>query len=204
MRDRKASLQLVTIASVVSLVLSVGAGVGALQLRPDLDPLWVGLWADVVGTFVIFGFSVRLKNASMYDAYWSVAPVALALYWAWVGGGDPIRMTLVLALVSAWGVRLTYSWARGWTGLDHEDWRYVDLREKTGAAYPLVNLLGIHFFPTAQVFLGMLPVHAALTMEGSLGVIDGLAAAVTALAIYLETRADRELHDFRLSKPAKG
>ena len=36
---------------------------------------------------------------------------------------------------NAWAVRLTWNWARGWTGLGHEDWRYVDIRSATGALY---------------------------------------------------------------------
>jgi steroid 5-alpha reductase family enzyme len=29
-------------------------------------------------------------------------------------------------------VRLTHNFLRGWRGLAHEDWRYVDVRNKTG------------------------------------------------------------------------
>ena len=45
------------------------------------------------------------------------------------------RQALVLALVLAWGVRLTANWLRGWRGLGHEDWRYVQMRGQTGGAY---------------------------------------------------------------------
>ena len=45
--------------------------------------------------------------------------------------------------VSALYIRLTSNWIRGWPGLHHEDWRFQNLRAKTGIFYPLVNLTGI-------------------------------------------------------------
>ena len=32
------------------------------------------LWADLVGTVIIFAFGRYYKNSSFYDAYWSVIP----------------------------------------------------------------------------------------------------------------------------------
>ena len=37
----------------------------------------MALAADVVATVVVFGFSLALDNSSMYDPYWSVAPVPI-------------------------------------------------------------------------------------------------------------------------------
>lgn len=176
---------------------------GALAAGWGLDPALVSAFAlDVLGTVVIFAFSVLLRNASAYDAYWSVAPIAIAAYWfvPAFDSANPARLAIVGALVSWWGWRLTYSWARGWSGLQHEDFRYVDLRKKTGIFYPLVNLLGIHLFPTVQVFLGLLPVHAVALSDAPLGWLDGLAAVLTAAAILLEQVADRQLHEYRLRK----
>ena len=45
------------------------------------DLLWQVALADLVATLVIFGFSVALNNSSLYDPYWSVAPMVMALYW---------------------------------------------------------------------------------------------------------------------------
>ena len=188
---------------VLAYVVATAAGVGAAWAF-DYDPLIRGAIADAVGTLVIFAFSVLYRNASTYDAYWSVAPMALVAYWAAVGNAPLVRVALVVGLTWWWGARLTWNWARGWTGLDHEDWRYVDLRAKTGVAYPFVNLFGIHFFPTVQVFLGLLPAHAALTSTEPLGWKDGLAAAVTAIAVLIEQIADRQLLDFRRSDRESG
>ena len=39
------------------------------------------LWAALVGTVIIFAFGRYYKNSSFYDAYWSVIPPLLAVYW---------------------------------------------------------------------------------------------------------------------------
>jgi steroid 5-alpha reductase family enzyme len=186
----------------------VAAGVVALLLAQRLPgswPLWqVVAAADVVATVVVFGFSVVLDNSSVYDAYWSVAPMAIAPALAWVGAAPVARKAIVVALVLLWGARLTYNWARGWQGLGHEDWRYVAYR-KAGRAYWPISFVGIHMMPTVLVFLGCLSLFPALVSgTAPLGPIDVAAFAVTAGAIALEGVADQQLRAFRLSDPAPG
>jgi len=193
-------------AYLVALAVALAAGVAASLAPPTRHPLAVALVADLAATFVIFGWSVAYRNSSFYDAYWSVAPIPIAIYWFAVSQGavEP-RQALVLLLVLAWGVRLTWNWARGWHGLDHEDWRYVDLQRKTGRAYWLVSLLGIHLMPTFWVFGGMLGVWAAVCEPGeALGPLDALAALVTASSIALEAWADAQLRRYRAADPPPG
>jgi steroid 5-alpha reductase family enzyme len=165
----------------------------------DRSPFWDAAAADLAATVVIFAFSLRYRNASFYDAYWSVAPPVIALYWLALGGGDPARGALVLVGVCAWAARLTHNWARGWDGLHHEDWRYGMLRERTGRAYPLVNLFGIHLFPTVQVFLGCMALYPALTLGGEAGLLDAAAALVVGLAVLLQWVSDNQLRRFVLT-----
>lgn len=174
----------------------------------DEHPIQVAFVADVAATCVIFAFSYGWSNSSFYDPYWSVAPPIIAVYWlvaAAVPGVDPLRCALLLGLVATWAVRLTHNWHRGWTGLDHEDWRYRDMQAKTGRLYWLVSFAGIHMTPTLLVFLGCLPLYAALALgTRPFGLLDGFATCWTAAAIWLEARADRELMDYRKSDPLPG
>jgi len=155
--------------------------------------------ADVVATVVIFGFSMALANSSMYDPYWSVAPVpiyALFLAQPAAADGDPVRQALVGLVVLVWAVRLTLNWATGWAGMHHEDWRYVRLAEQTGRLWPLVSFLGVHLFPTVLVFAGCVALWPAVTSPEPIGMLDGLGLAVGLGAVLVEAVSDIQLRRF--------
>jgi len=193
----------IVVAYLAALAAAIAVGY-AMRDRPDWQ---IVLAADVAATAVVFAFSVARDNSSVYDAYWSVAPIAIAPWLATRASPDvpALRRALVLALVVAWGVRLTWNWARGWQGFAHEDWRYVDIRARAGRAYWPVSFLGIHLAPTIWVYLGCLSLFPALeTGTGALGPLDLVAFAVTAGAIALEATADQQLRAFRASAPRAG
>jgi steroid 5-alpha reductase family enzyme len=175
---------------------------------PGRDPLWVALAADLVATAVVFAFSVAMDNSSMYDPYWSIAPIPIVVYWALAPGGSDavgVRQAAVVLLVVAWGLRLTANQMARWHGLADEDYRYVDIRRKTGKLYWPASLLSLHVFPTALVFLGLVAAWPALSGPGRpLGWLDALGVAVGAAAILLETVADLELRRFMSSKRPRG
>lgn len=115
------------------------------------------------------------------------------------------RKILVVTLVLLWGARLTWNCLRGWQGLGHEDFRYVELRKTTGKGYWFVSFFGLHFMPTVMVYLGCLSLFVALESgKGTLGALDGLGLVVTLGAIGLEARADYELRVFRLTNQEPG
>lgn len=200
------SFLIVGFCYVTAIIFAIITGVLISTQYPDIHPLWMLAIVDSVATIVVFGFSVAFRNASFYDPYWSVGPIVIVGYYLMTGGGSNllVREIILTGVVVTWGVRLTWNWARGWTGLDHEDWRYIDLRKKTGIFYPLVNFFGIHYFPTVLVFLGCLPLWPGfVTGTQPLNWLDILGLIIAGGGIYLETRADRELYRFRQSQPPK-
>ncbi len=194
----------VIVAYLVALVAALLVGIAV----SDRHPIAVALAADLAATLVVFGFSRAFDNSSFYDAYWSVAPLPIGIYFALASepaAASPARQGLVLLALALWGARLTWNWARGWTGLDHEDWRYVDMRRSTGGLYWLVSLLGLHLAPTAIVFLGCLPLWPALAAgTRPLGPLDAVAAACALGGTALELVSDNQLRRFRLSGPPPG
>ena len=92
-----------------------------------LHPLLMILIADVAATIVIFTISTIIKNTSLYDPYWNIAPLIIALYYLispQSGNVRNWRSIIVFTLVLVWSVRLTFNWVRRWNGLKDEDWRY--------------------------------------------------------------------------------
>jgi steroid 5-alpha reductase family enzyme len=198
--SRGRSLAWLAGAYLLALVAALASGM-ALEGR---NPILVALVADAVATVVVFAFSLTLDNSSMYDPYWSVAPIPIVVYWAMApGGADAValRQGLLVLLVAAWGLRLTANQLARWHGLGDEDYRYVDIRRKTGKLYWPASLVSLHFFPTAWVFLGLLAAWPALNGPGRpLGWLDALGVAVTAGAIALEAVSDLQLRRFMTSR----
>jgi len=184
--------------------LAVGAGVWRPIGQLVADPFWQGLWVSVVATVVIWLFSMRNDNSSIYDPYWVIAPPFLAMAVKATSSGltdwTP-RQLLVLVFVLAWSTRYhtMYPWD-GWrTGLTIEDWRYENMRSAP-VPYWLNSLLGMHLFPTVLVWFAFAPGVLVLTQQGSgapLGVWDVVAVVAAVTAVGFQFFADQQLKAFR-------
>jgi len=191
----------------LSYLAAAAAAWAALRSVPEAGPFAKLAIANVVGTLVVYAFSMRFDNSSFYDPYWSVAPAAGAVYLAFgpfEREGIAVRKWLAMAVVVAWGVRLTFNWARGWRGLSHEDWRYVDLRAKWKRLYFFISFVGIHFVPTTCTLLGSLPLLAIMRSERPLGVVDMVGFAIALAATAFEAVADRQMHAYRTERAERG
>lgn len=158
---------------------------------------WLALLvADVVATVVTFLFSVVLGNASVYDPYWSVQPPVILS--AFAMGKDLTSLgILLLVVVFFWAIRLTANWAYTFGNLTHQDWRYVMLKEKTGAFYPVVNFVGIHMVPTLVVYGCILPAVFAVREGLSSNVASILFLCVSLGAAMMQGIADLQMHKYR-------
>jgi steroid 5-alpha reductase family enzyme len=198
--SKSKSLWLVTAAYVVA----VGVGAGWLYAGPSTGRLWLDTFiADILGTLVIFVFSRVYRNSSFYDAYWSVIPPLLLIYWWSVSAPavDQLRCWLVATVVVLWAIRLTANWVYGFPGLHHEDWRYPMFKERAGKFEFFADLGAIHLIPTIQVFIGMIPVYVAVTRpEPGISWLMWLAFVIGLAAVALELVADTQMHRFVRSK----
>lgn len=183
--------------TVVALIYLMAVAVGvAVYVSLKLDWWLALLIADVAATVFTFIFSLIFKNASVYDPYWSVQPPVILLAIAVVGKITLLGVLLLFA-VCLWAVRLTANWAYTFRGLEHQDWRYTMLKEKTGVFYPLINFVGIHMVPTLVVYLCVLPAAYVLLN----GVILNLACLpfifLSVGAVVLQGVADIRMQAFR-------
>ncbi len=181
-------------------LLAVAVAAAWLIWGPSTGTAWAdALVADVLATLVVFGFSRVYRNSSFYDAFWSVIPPLLLVYWWAEGGQGPrsLRCWLIAVVVFYWAIRLTANWIYSFPGLAHEDWRYPMLRGSAGRLEFFVDLLAIHLFPTLQVFLAMLPVYVAVTRPGpGAQPLMWVAFVIGIAAVTLELVADVQMHRF--------
>jgi len=177
-----------------------------LKYAPIADILWKTALADLLATIVVFVFSVIKNNSSVYDPYWSAAPIFIVFYWLYDSPQIDFVFKIIWMLVVLWGVRLTWNWILRWDGFKDEDWRYVDIKKKTGKFYWITSFFGIHLMPTVFVFLGLVPVY--YTMYSTVvswfdSWLAVLAVVFTLGAIYLEKTADDQLRRFLKTRKDK-
>lgn len=69
--------------------------------------------AVVFTGFVAYCFLGGLitNTHSFVDQLWSISPIVYAVIYAYLASGEP-RVLIMAAIVTAWGVRLTYNFAR--------------------------------------------------------------------------------------------
>ena len=182
---------------VVALVYMIAIAVGVLVYRAlDLD-WWLSLLiADLLATVATFIFSLIFKNASVYDPYWSVQPPVILVAFA-IGGELTLLGILLLLVVSFWAIRLTANWAYTFANLNHQDWRYTMLKEKTGVFYPIINFVGIHMVPTLVVYGCVLPAVYAIREALSANIPSIICLCVSLGAAVMQGIADIQMHKYR-------
>ena len=193
-QNRAASFVAVTIVYIFATV------VGVMVYRALRLDWWLTLLiADVAATVITFAFSIIFKNASVYDPYWSVQPPVILVAFA-IGKNLTALGVLLIVVVSFWAIRLSANWAYTFHGLEHQDWRYTMLKEKTGAFYPLINFVGIHMVPTLVVYGCTLPGVYAIREGLCANVASALLLCVSLGAAVMQGVADIQMHQFRKAR----
>lgn len=157
---------------------------------------------DVIATLIIWIFGIIFNNSSVYDPYWSVAPIVILAWWITIynfilkNSFSTIQILFIIAIV-LWGVRLTFNWAVRWKGLLHEDWRYKMFREKNPKLWFLTNIIGINLMPTIIVFLALVPVYYGTVNGQQYNFLTFIGFLVCISAVLIQAIADRQMDLFR-------
>lgn len=150
------------------------------------------------------------RNNSQVDKLWSVIPIVYVWFMTCAGDMEP-RMMLMSTLVTIWGIRLTYNFARRgayqwkfWAG--EEDYRWEELRKRPGFnnrfVWMLFNLFFISAYQNVLIFLFTLPILTALgdNVNNDLTIADWILAALYVGAVVVEFIADQQQYDFQQEK----
>ncbi len=194
-------LSLIIIALVY--ILAFVAGLLIFRFVTDYNDIIRLFIADFVATVVVWFFGVLFKNSSMYDPYWSVAPLAILTPLAFYYNAFDIPTLLLLAAIWIWGVRLTINWAYTFDDLTIQDWRYDKYKNESKQLWPVVNFVGINLMPTVVVFLAMIPAFMLMTLRAEATFFTYLSFAVCISAAFLQHFSDSQAHRFRKNSPGK-
>ena len=172
----------------------------------QLNQWFMILLGHLTATLVVFVASSIYKNSSFYDPFWSVAPIPIALYisiYPESGIINTEKIYLFLIPILFWALRLTFNWIRRWEGLLDEDFRYIDLKSLRFSR--LVDLFGIHIYPTLQVNLSLLPIYFALSVDtNEVNIWTYIFSLFTFMAVILELISDNQLWKFKQSSENAG
>lgn len=161
---------------------------------PEWSMIAKVLIADIAATLTIYLFSVLFNNASIYDPYWSVAPmVILPLF---IERFD-LQSLLIIGVLFLWGLRLTLNWAITFRDLNHEDWRYRHFKRKFPRLWPLVNLFGIHLMPTIVVYVALFPAILYVRLDETINLLTLIGVFMAVGATLIQWASDRTLHAFK-------
>ncbi len=152
--------------------------------------------------------SLITKDTSWVDRIWSIVPIAYV--WIFAGaalaeGKDASRLVVMAALVTAWGARLTFNFARkgGYSGM--EDYRWAILRGRMKPwQFQLFNLFFIVLYQNALLVLITLPAQVAWQYDAPLGAWDAAFAILFLVLLLGETVADQQQWNFHRAKARAG
>ena len=190
-KSKKGSLTLVFFYYVISFSLAY-----LVTKNFDLDGwLPILIW-HISATLIIFLFSNIHKNSSIYDPFWHVAPIPIVFYIANQSSLPNLQLNLVLSAFLFWALRLTYNWFLNWENLDHEDFRYIDLKNNNKFMAFINDLFGIHLIPTLIVNASLYPIYVALTSE-SLNDLVYIGFMLIIIAVVIQYISDDQMRKFR-------
>ena len=162
----------------------------------DLDGwLPILIW-HISATLIIFLFCNIHKNSSIYDPFWHVAPIPIVFYIANQSSLPNLQLNLVLSAFLFWALRLTYNWFLNWENLDHEDFRYIDLKNNNKFMAFINDLFGILLIPTLIVNASLYPIYVALTSE-SLNDLVYIGFMLIIIAVVIQYISDDQMRKFR-------
>ena len=176
-----------------------------LLLPESITDTWlkVVVWHIFATIFIYIG-SLILNNSSLYDPFWSIAPVPIVVYLT-LSFKNTIELIVLVSLpIFFWAIRLTRNWLISWQGFDHEDFRYIGLKNTNRIQAEINNFFGIHLIPTLLVNIGLYPLIYITTNEIETNIFLYLASIFTIMAVILETVSDEQMREFKSNDENKG
>lgn len=194
MKKKISGLLILLVVYVVSFIVGYAS---YLFLKNHIPLMYNLLIADIVATIFIWIVGIVFDTASIYDPYWSVQTVAI--YIALMIKYESFNLGSILYLVAIlfWAIRLTYNFIHGFNDISYIDWRYKNIKEKTGRWYQIVSLLGIHLVPTLIVFFASVPSFLYVINGNEFEALNIIGLVIMIFATILELISDYNMVQFK-------
>lgn len=154
--------------------------------------------------FLLWLVSLALRDVSIVDIFWG--PLFAVIAWTvWVrGGSGEVRAVLLVALTTAWALRLAgHLWWR--KSGEPEDRRYAAMRDRHGSAFSRRSLFVVFWLQGALAFVVSLPLVYGILAGGAAPTLTIAAGSVLWLVGFLfETIGDLQLARFRNDPDHRG
>jgi steroid 5-alpha reductase family enzyme len=169
-----------------------------------MSGLVISLWVLAGICFVTWLLSVITKDTSWVDRIWSVIPVVYLWVFAASVGFSDARVNVLAIVVTLWGARLTFNFARkGGYQPGGEDYRWEVLRQgMSPAQYQLFNIFFIVIYQNIILWLITLPAWAVAQNRGEFTIWDLLLTLLFLGLLTMETVADQQQWNFYQRKHA--
>src|SRR6478609_11068861 len=153
-----------------------------------MDPLLLVILVASAASAFCWIASLITKDTSWVDRLWSIVPVVYMWIFAASAGFADARLNVMAVLVTLWGARLTFNFARkgGYSGV--EDYRWAVLRARMKPwQFQVFNLFFIVLYQNALLVLIALPAGMAWLHPVGFTGWDTLFAALFLGFLVLET-----------------
>ena len=170
-----------------------------------MSPLLLTVFVAAAACAFAWIASLATGDTSWVDRMWSIVPVIYVWVFAAKANLDNSRLDVVAALITVWGARLTFNFARkgGYSGV--EDYRWAVLRSSMRPwQFQLFNLFFIVLYQNALLVLITLPAWTTYQHRSTaFGPIDLVLTLLFLLFTVGETVADQQQWNFHQGKIAE-
>lgn len=164
-----------------------------------LDQVWLPLSAMALLAVAAWALSVKLRDVSIVDSLWSVFFMIFAVLFAWRAGSHATASYILIALILAWGLRLSiYITVR-----NHgkgEDRRYQAIRARNHPNFEFKSLYLVFLLQTVLATVIVLPVVPVLNGVQDAGALTYVGFAVAASGVSFESLADWQMARFKAKR----
>ncbi|MET4780676.1 DUF1295 domain-containing protein [Glaciihabitans sp. UYNi722] len=161
----------------------------------------------LAGLFCVFAWIASLitRDTSWVDRIWSIVPVIYVWIFALFADLADARLDVMAILVTLWGARLTFNFARkgGYNGVEDYRWPILRARMKPWQ-FQLFNLFFIVLYQNAILLLITLPAQTAYTNRARpFDILDLVLTLIFLAFLAGETVADQQQWNFHGWKRAE-